>query len=288
MTTPYYLRLDGEDEDSQWVADADGRNGTAYTVTSNGTPYIVSFDSRLSVDLYEGDGSLHLSIAAPENTGTSGIDYDPVILGIREDSSVRRQAAVSQKGKEYYLSLNGNSSGFSVNAIADGEVMELTCGTNGTPQIQMFEGDAIDSVDIQGDVINIATLPNSSADSRNAVVVVCLEEDPAISITVTVVQAGAETDRRMIIIDITNAPWLQSEAMADLEFEMVDYGLICSMHFDLDGSEDTIDVPFEDVSAEMGYDIEGLAGDNLKVTDSFGYSTSGAIPSSGNMHLALG
>jgi hypothetical protein len=166
--------------------------------------------------------------------------------------------------------------------------MELTCGTNGTPQIQMFEGDAIDSVDIQGDVINIATLPNSSADSRNAVVVVCLEEDPAVSITVTVVQAGTETDRRMIIIDITNAPWLQSEAMADLEFEMEGYGLICSMHFDLDGSEDTIDVPFEDVSAEMGYDIEGLAGDNLKVTDSFGYSTSGAIPSSGNMHLALG
>lgn len=166
--------------------------------------------------------------------------------------------------------------------------MELTCGTNGTPQIQMFEGDAIDSVDIQGDVINIATLPNSSADSRNAVVVVCLEEDPAVSITVTVVQAGTETDRRMIIIDITNAPWLQSEAMADLEFEMEGYGLICSMHFDLGGSEDTIDVPFEDVSAEMGYDIEGLAGDNLKVTDSFGYSTSGAIPSSGNMHLALG
>lgn len=148
VTTPYYLRLDGEDEDSQWVADADGRNGTAYTVTSNGTPYIVSFDSRLLVDLYEEDGSLYLSIAAPENTGTSGIDYDPVILGIREDSSVRRQVAVSQKGKEYYLSLNGNSSGFSVNATADGEVMELTCGTNGTPQIQMFEGDAIDSVDI--------------------------------------------------------------------------------------------------------------------------------------------
>ena len=99
VTTPYYLRLDGEDEDSQWVAEADGINGTAYTITSNGTPYIVDYDSRLYVDLYEEDGDLYLSISAPENTGTEKINYNPVILGIRENDAVRRQVAVSQKAK---------------------------------------------------------------------------------------------------------------------------------------------------------------------------------------------
>lgn len=99
VAATYYLRLDGENEDSQWVAEADGINGTAYTITSNGTPYIVDYDSRLYVDLYEEDGDLYLSISAPENTGTEEINYDPVILGIQENDAVRRQVAVSQKAK---------------------------------------------------------------------------------------------------------------------------------------------------------------------------------------------
>jgi len=99
VAATYYLRLDGENEDSQWVAEADGINGTAYAITSNGTPYIVDYDSRLYVDLYEEDGDLHLSISAPENTGTEEINYNPVILGIQENDAVRRQVAVSQKAK---------------------------------------------------------------------------------------------------------------------------------------------------------------------------------------------
>lgn len=99
VAATYYLRLDGNDEDSQWVAEADGINGTAYAITSNGTPYIVDYDSRLYVDLYEEDGDLYLSISAPENTGTEEINYNPVILGIQENDAVRRQVAVSQKAK---------------------------------------------------------------------------------------------------------------------------------------------------------------------------------------------
>lgn len=99
VAVTYYLRLDGKNEDSQWVAEADGKNGTAYTITSNGTPYIVDYDSRLYVDLYEEDGDLYLSISAPENTGTKEINYNPIILGIRENDAVRRQVAVSQKAK---------------------------------------------------------------------------------------------------------------------------------------------------------------------------------------------
>lgn len=99
VTVDYYLRLDGKNENSQWVAEADGENGTAYTVTSNGTPYLVDYDSRLYVDLYKEDGDLYLSISAPENTGTEEINYNPVILGIQENDAVRRQVAVSQKAK---------------------------------------------------------------------------------------------------------------------------------------------------------------------------------------------
>ena len=99
VAATYYLRLDGKNEDSQWVAEADGINGTAYAITSNGTPYIVDYDSRLYVDLYEEDGDLYLSIYAPENAGTEEINYNPVILGIQENDAVRRQVAVSQKAK---------------------------------------------------------------------------------------------------------------------------------------------------------------------------------------------
>ena len=99
VAATYYLRLDGKNEDSQWVAEADGINGTAYAITSNGTPYIVDYDSRLYVDLYEEDGDLYLSISAPENTGAEKINYNPVILGIQENDAVRRQVAVSQKAK---------------------------------------------------------------------------------------------------------------------------------------------------------------------------------------------
>lgn len=99
VAATYYLRLNGKNEDSQWVAEADGINGTAYAITSNGTPYIVDYDSRLYVDLYEEDGDLYLSISAPENTGTEEINYNPVILGIQENDAVRRQVAVSQKAK---------------------------------------------------------------------------------------------------------------------------------------------------------------------------------------------
>jgi hypothetical protein len=99
VAATYYLRLDGKNEDSQWVAEADGINGTAYAITSNGTPYIVDYDSRLYVDLYEEDGDLYLSISAPENTGTEKINYNPVILGIQENDAGRRQVAVSQKAK---------------------------------------------------------------------------------------------------------------------------------------------------------------------------------------------
>ena len=105
------------------------------------------------------------------------------------------------------MTLNGHSSDFSIDATADGEVIELTCATNGTPRIQMFEGDAIDSVDIQGDIISIATILNPSAVSREAIVVVELEEAPAISITVTVKQAAAVIPS---IAFSPNLPWSSS------------------------------------------------------------------------------
>lgn len=204
----YYLYLDGEDADQSQTDITSAGTTITYSVQSNGTPYVVSKDSRLTVTLQTAeDGTMLLTIKVPQNTSDAGINYDPVILGISEADHVRREISISQKGKEYYLTLNGHSSDFSIDATADGEVIELTCATNGTPRIQMFEGDAIDSVDIQGDIISIATILNPSAVSREAIVVVELEEAPAISITVTVKQAAAVIPS---IAFSPNLPWSSS------------------------------------------------------------------------------
>lgn len=204
----YYLYLDGQNADQSKTDITSAGTTITYSVQSNGTPYVVSKDSRLTVTLQTAeDGTMLLTIKVPQNTSDAGINYDPVILGISEADHVRREISISQKGKEYYLTLNGHSSDFSIDATADGEVIELTCATNGTPRIQMFEGDAIDSVDIQGDIISIATILNPSPVLREAIVVVELEEDPAISITVTVKQAAA------VIPSIAfnpNLPWSSS------------------------------------------------------------------------------
>ena len=208
VPTHYYLYLDGEDADQSQTDITSAGTTITYSVQSNGTPYVVSKDSRLTVTLQTAeDGTMLLTIKVPQNTSDAGINYDPVILGISEADHVRREISISQKGKEYYLTLNGHSSDFSIDATADGEVIELTCATNGTPRIQMFEGDAIDSVDIQGDIISIATILNPSAVSREAIVVVELEEDPAISITVTVKQAAAVIPS---IAFSPNLPWSSS------------------------------------------------------------------------------
>lgn len=204
----YYLYLDGEDADQSQTDITSAGTTITYSVQSNGTPYVVSKDSRLTATLQTAeDGTMLLTIKVPQNTSDAGINYDPVILGISEADHVRREISISQKGKEYYLTLNGHSSDFSIDATADGEVIELTCATNGTPRIQMFEGDAIDSVDIQGDIISIATILNPSAVSREAIVVVELEEAPAISITVTVKQAAAVIPS---IAFSPNLPWSSS------------------------------------------------------------------------------
>lgn len=203
----YYLYLDGQNADQSKTDITSAGTTITYSVQSNGTPYVVSKDSRLTVTLNSEADTWELSIYVPENTSGAGINYDPVILGISEADHVRREISISQKGKEYYLTLNGHSSDFSIDATADGEVIELTCATNGTPRIQMLEGDAIDSVDIQGDIISIATILNPSPVLREAIVVVELEEDPAISITVTVKQAAA------VIPSIAfnpNLPWSSS------------------------------------------------------------------------------
>lgn len=203
LSISYFLRLNGEDADqSNTDVPADGTTIT-YSVQSNGTPYIVSYDSRLTVSLNSEANTWELSIYVPENTSDAELDYNPVILGIRGADHVRREISISQKGQEYYLMINGHSSDFSIDATADGEVIKLTCATYGTPRIQRFEGDAIDSVDIQGGIISIATILNQSAVSREAIVVVELEEDPAISITVTVKQASA------LIPSIAFSPGLQ-------------------------------------------------------------------------------
>lgn len=248
----YYLRLDGLDEDQSVTVGASSSALYEWTVTSDGTPYLVSSDSRLLVDLYEEDGDMYLSVAAPENTSLAPIEYDPVILGIREDSSLRRKATVSQQGANAYLSINGNRSDFAVETSADGEVLELTYATNGTPQVQTFEGDAIDSVDIQEGIIQIATLPNASTAEREGLVVIELVEDPSISITVTVKQAASEPlySEGDIVIDVSECGVKQDQEIT-LGCEIPFTGDSCDLMLDV-AADLTVVATISDLEGAMG------------------------------------
>lgn len=249
----YYLRLDGSDEDQSVTVGAYASSALyAWTVTSDGTPYLVSSDSRLLVDLYEEDGAMYLSVAAPENTSLAPIEYDPVILGIREDSSLLRKATVSQQGANAYLLINGNRSDFTVEASADGEVLELTYATNGTPQVQTFEGDAIDSVDIQEGIIQIATLPNASTAEREGLVVIELVEDPSISITVTVKQAASEPlySEGDIVIDVSECGVKQDQEIT-LGCEIPFTGDSCDLMLDV-AADLTVVTTISDLEGAMG------------------------------------
>lgn len=140
----YYLYLDGQNADQSKTDITSAGTTITYSVQSNGTPYVVSKDSRLTATLQTAeDGTMLLTIKVPQNTSDADIDYDPVILGVREDSTVRRQAAVSQKGKEYYLTLNGSAGDISINIEAAAKQNRVSWSSNGTPQILSYSGDAV-------------------------------------------------------------------------------------------------------------------------------------------------
>lgn len=131
----YYLYLDGQNADQSKTDITSAGTTITYTVQSNGTPYVVSKDSRLTVTLQTAeDGTILLTIKVPQNTSDTDIDYDPVILGVGEAYWVNRKVSISQL-----------RAGYGVNLLNDSE--SITFDTEGgvwgkfrSVSTEMFEG----------------------------------------------------------------------------------------------------------------------------------------------------
>lgn len=94
----YWLRLDDYELDITMAnISGAGDDSIAVWVESNGTPYIVSQDSRLTAALIDRGNGLGCEIVVPANTSSVPITYDPVVIGIEEDDSVRRSITIEQQ-----------------------------------------------------------------------------------------------------------------------------------------------------------------------------------------------
>lgn len=106
----YYLYLDGQNADQSQTDITSAGTTITYTVQSNGTPYVVSKDSRLTVTLQTAeDGTMLLTIKVPQNTSDADIDYDPVILGVSEAYWVNRKVSISQLRTGYGVNVVNNT-----------------------------------------------------------------------------------------------------------------------------------------------------------------------------------
>ena len=102
----YYLYLDGQNADQSKTDITSAGTPITYSVQSNGTPYVVSKDNRLTVTLQTAeDGTILLTINVPQNTSDADIDYDPVILGVSEAYWVSRKVSISQLRAGYGVNL---------------------------------------------------------------------------------------------------------------------------------------------------------------------------------------
>lgn len=130
----YFLHLDGQNADqSNTNVPADGTT-ISYQVESNGTPYVVSKDSRLTADIVYGPGGiLVLSIEVPKNASEEGVDYNPVIVGVRENDAVRRRVSISQLGITYNPSVS-----FSKEFPLDKTLQTLTITNDGNVDLQIL------------------------------------------------------------------------------------------------------------------------------------------------------
>lgn len=241
----YYLLIGGNSSDFSIDAVAAGAE-FAYSVETNGTPYIVSYDSRLTVSLNSEADTWELSIYVPENTSDAGIDYNPVILGISEDVSVRRRIIISQQGKEYYLTLNGSIDDISLDTNAAAGRLRVAYSTNGTPEYSISVPDDVMDAEIDATYINIYTTANTSSEQRAGTVTVYLNEAPSIARKIVVIQSGFTTYHPSVTFSQT-LPWDSESALlsmtnnGDVDLQVIsipDWFLYTAVPHDLAQGED--------------------------------------------------
>lgn len=210
----YYLLIGGNSSDFSIDAVAAGAE-FAYSVETNGTPYIVSYDSRLTVSLNSEADTWELSIYVPENTSGTGIDYDPVILGISEADHVHRKISISQQGEGYYLTLNGSIDDISLDTKAAASHLRVAYSTNGTPEYNISVPDDVMDAEIDATYINIYTTANTSSEQRTGTVTVYLNEAPSIARKIVVIQSGVTTYTPSVTFSQA-LPWNSESALLSM------------------------------------------------------------------------
>ena len=278
----YDLLIGGNSSDFSIDAVAAGAE-FAYSVETNGTPYIVSYDSRLTVSLNSEADTWELSIYVPENTSDAEINYDPVILGISEADHVRREISISQKGKEYYLTLNGAAGDIALDTASGGGILNIGCQTNGTAQISGYTEGVITNAYMNGiSAIRIIVSANKSNQQRTGQVTVYLKEAPSIERKIVVIQDAAAAER-MVIIDM-HACGVEAGENIELMFELTTSWL---GWFDV-LDDLTVRVSFNELSSMMGQELADHVGERFYIEASNnGECWFGPIPASGNIEAEL-
>lgn len=280
----YYLYLDGQNADQSKTDITSAGTTITYSVQSNGTPYVVSKDSRLTVTLQTAeDGTMLLTIKVPQNTSDADIDYDPVILGISEADHVRREISISQKGKEYYLTLNGAAGDIALDTASGGGILNIGCQTNGTAQISGYTEGVITNAYMNGiSAIRIIVSANKSNQQRTGQVTVYLKESPSIERKIVVIQDAAVAER-MVIIDV-HACGVEAGENIELMFELTTSWL---GWFDV-LDDLTVRVSFNELSSMIGQELTDHVGERFYIEASNnGECWFGPIPASGNIEAEL-
>ena len=223
-----------------------------------------------------------ININIPENISDAEINYDPVILGISEADHVRREISISQKGKEYYLTLNGSVGDISINIKAAAKQNRVSWSSNGTPQILSYSGDAVALAEVDAYAVNIYSYANTTSEQRTGQVTVYLKESPSIERKIVVIQDAAAAER-MVIIDV-HACGVEAGDNIELMFELTTSWL---GWFDV-LDDLTVRVSFNELSSMMGQELADHVGERFYIEASNnGECWFGPVPASGNIEAEL-
>lgn len=223
-----------------------------------------------------------ITIKVPQNTSDAEINYDPVILGISEADHVRREISISQKGKEYYLTLNGSAGNIPINIEAAAKQNRVSWSSNGTPQILSYSGDAVALAEVDAYAVNIYSYANTTSEQRTGQVTVYLKEAPSIERKIVVIQEAAAAER-MVIIDV-HACGVEAGEGIELTFELIS---ICSGWYTVD-DDLKVRVSFAQVSSELGEELANYVGERFYIEASNnGECWFGPVPASGNIEAEL-
>ena len=200
-TDSYYLKVRGTIYGTGITVPSKGGEYD-YPVETNGTPYVVSKDDRIEASISENVPPMYrIFITVPENTSTSDIEYEDVVVGIHEDDSLRRRLSIKQKAASeettYYLKLQGAESNVDYPYVpASGDTYNCPIETNGTPYIVLkdkrveakftYEGSAITGIEF--------TVPENTETSKVVYVgiTIGINEDDSVRRTISIEQLAAE------------------------------------------------------------------------------------------------